>query len=60
MKPDTVTTGPGLARADIVYDAVRSSVRPQTDQETAVVNLLDAKGTLRELEVGAGCRLRAL
>lgn len=43
--------GPGPARADIVYDAVRSAVRPQTDDETAVVTLLDARGTLMELKV---------
>lgn len=35
----------------MVYEAVRSSVRPETDPETAVVNLLDAKGTLLELKV---------
>jgi hypothetical protein len=34
-----------------VYEAVRSSVRPETNSRTAVVNLLDAKGTLLELKV---------
>lgn len=34
-----------------MYEAVRSSVRPETDSRTAVVNLLDAKGTLLELKV---------
>lgn len=44
------------AQADIVYEAVRSSVRPETDSRTAVVNLLDAKGTLLELKVQSAQR----
>lgn len=51
--------GPGPARADIVYDAVRSSVRPQTDDKTAVVTLLDARGTLMELKVRTAARALA-
>ena len=43
--------GDRAAQADIVYEAVRSSARPETDSRTAVVNLLDAKGTLLELKV---------
>ena len=47
------------AQADIVYEAVRSSVRPETDSRTAVVNLLDAKGTLLKLKVqSAQCHVR--
>jgi hypothetical protein len=43
-----------------VYEAVRSSVRPETDSRTAVVNLLDAKGTLLELKVQcAYCHCRS-
>jgi hypothetical protein len=47
----SAAAGCGAARADIVYEAVRSSVRPETDSRTALVNLLDAKGTLLELKV---------
>lgn len=41
----------GPVRADILQDATRAVVRPEEEVETAVVKLLDARGTLLELRV---------
>lgn len=38
-------------KADILQDATRAVVRPGEEVETAVVKLLDARGTLLELRV---------
>ncbi len=48
--------------ADILQDATRAVVRPDEELETAVVKLLDARGTLLELRVRrrSGCCVAAL
>ena len=42
----------GAAQADVLVDATRAVMRPETDDETNIVRLLDARGTLLELKVG--------
>lgn len=47
---------PGSANADIAQDITRKFLRPdELTPQQAVVILMDARSTLKEIQVGSGC-----